>query len=89
MTLQSGPCAVVTRGHRRDAVQLQGLMLSAALLGVLQNDPAPIAVDNPPFPDLVQRSKAAEAGKLIVQAAIAYAGRGRGVDDGVHGVSAR
>jgi hypothetical protein len=39
----------------------------------LQNDTAAMIIDNPPFLDLVQRSKAAEAGKVIVQAAIAYA----------------
>jgi hypothetical protein len=30
-------------------------------------------IDNPPFFDLLQGSKAAEAGKVIVQAAISYA----------------
>jgi hypothetical protein len=32
-----------------------------------------MSVDNPPFLDLLQGSKAAEAGKVIAQAAIAYA----------------
>jgi len=43
------------------------------LLGVLQNDAAPVIIDNPPFFDLVQGSKAAEAGIVVVEAAIAYA----------------
>jgi hypothetical protein len=43
------------------------------LLGVLQNDTAPMIIDNPPFFDLLQRSKAAEARQVIVQAAISYA----------------
>jgi hypothetical protein len=44
-----------------------------SLLGVLQNDTAPMIIDNPPFFDLLERSKAAEAGKIIVQAAISNA----------------
>jgi hypothetical protein len=32
----------------------------------LQNDAAAIIVDNPPLLDLLDRSKAAEAGKIIV-----------------------
>jgi len=43
------------------------------LLGVLQNDMAPMIIDDPPFFDLLQGPKAAEAGKAIVQAAISYA----------------
>jgi hypothetical protein len=42
-------------------------------MGVLQNGMPPNIVDNPPFFDLLQGSKAAEAGKVIVQAAISYA----------------
>jgi hypothetical protein len=34
---------------------------------------APKIIDDPPFFDLLQRSKAAEAGKVVVQAAIPYA----------------
>ena len=45
------------------------------LLGILQNDEAPLIIDEPPFFDLLQGSKAAEAGKVIVQATIAYARR--------------
>jgi hypothetical protein len=41
-------------------------MRLSPLFGVLQNDTAPMIIDNPPFLDLVQRSKAAEAGKAIV-----------------------
>ena len=51
----------------------QHLIRLSPLPGALQNDTAPMIIDNPPFLDLVQRSKAAEAGKVIVQAAIAYA----------------
>jgi hypothetical protein len=39
----------------------------------LQNDSAALIIDNPPFFDLLHGSKAAEAGKVIVQAAISYA----------------
>jgi hypothetical protein len=35
-------------------------------LGVLQNDTPPMIIDNPPFFDLLQRSKAAEAYEVIV-----------------------
>jgi hypothetical protein len=50
-------------------------------VGVLQNDAAPMIIDNPPFFDLVQGSKAAEANEIIVQAAIACArGLNRAVD---------
>jgi hypothetical protein len=41
---------------------------------------APTIIDDPPFFDLLERSKAAEAGKVIVQAAISYA---RGLSGGV------
>jgi hypothetical protein len=40
--------------------------LLSPLLGVFQNDTAPMIIDNPPFFDLLQGSKAAEAGKVIV-----------------------
>jgi len=36
------------------------------LLGVFQNDAAPVIIDNPPFFDLVQGSKAADAGVVVV-----------------------
>lgn len=42
------------------------LICLSPLLGVLQNDAAPMIIDNPPFFDFLQRSKAAEAGKVIV-----------------------
>jgi hypothetical protein len=54
------------------------------LLGVLQNDPTPMMIDNPPFLDLLQGSEAAEAGKVIVQAAISYARRLSGAVDIIH-----
>jgi hypothetical protein len=44
----------------------QHLTRLAALLGVLQNDTPPMIIDGPPFLDLLQGSKAAEAGKFIV-----------------------
>jgi len=50
----------------------------------LQNDAAPVIVGNPPFFDLLQGSKAAEAGKVIVQAAIAYARGLSGAADITH-----
>ena len=53
-------------------------------IGVLQNDMAPESIDNPPFFDLFQGSKAAEAGKVVVQAAIAYARGPSGVVDITH-----
>jgi hypothetical protein len=56
---------------------LDGARLSA-LLCVLQNDAAPIHIDEAPLFDLLQRSKTAEAGEIIVQAAISYARRLRG-----------
>jgi hypothetical protein len=57
-----------------------GTVLSA-LLGVPQNDAATIILHQPPFLDLLERSKAAEAGEVIVQTAISYArGLNRAVD---------
>jgi hypothetical protein len=50
----------------------------------LQNDTAPVIVDDPPFFDLIQGSKAAEAGKVIVQAAISYARGLNGAVDITH-----
>jgi hypothetical protein len=44
----------------------------------------PTIIDNPPFFDLLERSKAAEAGKVIVQAAISYARRLNGGVDITH-----
>jgi hypothetical protein len=41
--------------------------------GVLQNDAATAIIHEPPFFDLFQGSKAAQAGELVVQAAIADA----------------
>jgi hypothetical protein len=43
------------------------------MLRVLQNYTAPLTIDEPPLFDLLQGSKTTEAGKIIVQAAIAYA----------------
>jgi hypothetical protein len=41
-------------------------MRLSPLLRVSQNDTAPMTIDNPPFFDLLQGSKAAEAVKVIV-----------------------
>jgi hypothetical protein len=43
------------------------------LPGVLQNDAALMIIDDLPLFDLLQGSKAAEARKVIAQAAISYA----------------
>jgi hypothetical protein len=48
-------------------------MLRPAPLGVLHNDAAPSIIDRPPFFDFVQGSKAAEAGIVIVEAALSHA----------------
>jgi hypothetical protein len=45
----------------------------AALPGVLQNDAAAMNIDHAPFLDFIQGSKAAEAGEVIVEAAISHA----------------
>ena len=60
------------------------LIRVSPLLGVLQNDMAPTIVNNSPLFDLFERSKAAEAGKVIVQAAISYARRLNGGVDITH-----
>jgi len=52
----------------------------SALLRVQQNNPAPEIIDDTPFLDLLERSKAAEADKVIVQAAIPHA---RGLSGGI------
>ena len=60
-------------GMRRGLVQ--HLARGAALLGVLQNDTAPMVIDHSPFLDLLQGSKAAETSIVVVQTAIADARR--------------
>ena len=74
--------AIAGEGARSDGLLSRGhLVCLPALLGVLQNDTAPMIIDNPPFLDFLERSKAAEAGQPIIQAAIPYAGGlGGGVD---------
>jgi hypothetical protein len=52
---------------------LENLGYLSALARILQNDPAPMLIDNAPFLDLLQGSKTAKAGEIVVQAAIAYA----------------
>jgi hypothetical protein len=56
--------------YRASRLHLMGL---SALLGILQNHPAPLSVGQPPFFDLIQRSKTAKAGQVIAQTAISYA----------------
>jgi hypothetical protein len=45
-----------------------------ALLGILQNRASPLIIGQPPFLNLIQGSKAAKAGKVIAETAVAYAG---------------
>jgi hypothetical protein len=56
----------------------------APLPGVLQNDPAPMVIDNGPFLDFLHGSKAAETDIIVVQAAISYARGSSGVVDITH-----
>ena len=42
--------------------------------GIVQNEPAPLIIDDPPFLDLVDGAKTSQAGPVIIQAAIADAG---------------
>ena len=60
------------------------LIRLSPLPGVLQNDTAPMVIDDPPFFDFLQGSKASKAGKVIVQAAIADARRLNGAVDVTH-----
>jgi hypothetical protein len=48
-------------------------MCLSALIGVLQNNIAPMIIDNAPFLNLLDRAKAPEADKIVIQAAISYA----------------
>jgi hypothetical protein len=59
---------VKPRHGARDIDQLarSALTRRSSLLGVLQNDAAPMIVDNGPFFDLLQGSKAAKAGQVVV-----------------------
>jgi hypothetical protein len=52
-------------------------MRLSALRGILQNDTAPMMVDDRPLLDLLERPKTAQTDIVIVQAAISYA-RGLG-----------
>jgi hypothetical protein len=56
----------------------------SALLGILQNDAAPLIICNCPFFDLLQGSKTARAGKIVIQAAIANAWRPNGAINFTH-----
>jgi hypothetical protein len=48
-------------------------MRLSALLGIFQNDAAPMVIDKRPFLDFLERAKAPETDIIIVQAAISYA----------------
>jgi hypothetical protein len=54
------------------------------LIGVLQNHTAPVIVDDAPFLDLLQGSKAADADEVVVQAAVSYAWGSSGAVDITH-----
>ena len=60
-------------GERYSAQGSSALRRRSSLLGVLQNDAAPMIVDDPPFFDLIQGSKTAQAGQVVVQATISDA----------------
>ncbi len=47
-------------------------MCLSSLPGILQYATAPMIIDDTPFLDLLERSKAAEPGQIIAQAAISY-----------------
>jgi hypothetical protein len=64
----------------------EDLICLSPLFGVLQNDTAPLIIGNPPFFDLIQGTKAAEAGKVVVQATIPYARGLSGTADVTHEV---
>ena len=51
------------------------LMSTSASFGILQNDVPSLTVDDAPFLYLVQGAKAAEAGEIVAETAISYAGR--------------
>jgi hypothetical protein len=53
----------------RHAMRLEpvsALRRCSSLLGILENDAAPMIVGEPPLLDLLQGSKAAEAGQVVV-----------------------
>jgi hypothetical protein len=45
---------------------VSALRRCSSVLGILQNDAAPMIVGEPPLLDLLQGSKAAEAGQVVV-----------------------
>jgi hypothetical protein len=59
-------------------------MRPGALCGVLQNNTAPLSVDEAPFFDFLKGSKAAKADQVIIQTAIAYARRLNGAVAIIH-----
>jgi hypothetical protein len=67
-----------SRGHdpEHGRLVLKRLSLSQRLApspGIVQDDPAPMRIGNPPLLDLLQGSKAAETRIVIIEAAVAYA----------------
>jgi hypothetical protein len=82
-TMATDQVKINRRRSRRSGTRCLGFPVCLfALLGVLQNDAAPMSIDESPFLDLLQGSEAAEAGEVIVQAAISYA-RGLSGDVGI------
>jgi hypothetical protein len=55
-----------------------------SLRRILQNHSAALTVDDPPFLDLLDGSKAAEAVQIVVQATIAYTRGLHGIIDVIH-----
>jgi hypothetical protein len=64
-------------------VQLRGRF---ALLGIAQNDAPSMIIDQSPLFDLFQGSKAAQAGQVVIQAAIADAWGLSGTVNITHGL---
>jgi len=57
---------VATDGRAIRLEPASALRRRSSLLGVLQNDAAPMIVDDPPFFDLLKGSKTAQAGQVVV-----------------------
>jgi hypothetical protein len=67
LATRSTPCSGFISSKKWSAARpRQNLICLSALLGVFQNDSTPMIIDNAPFFDLLQGSKAAETCKVIV-----------------------
>jgi len=64
--LRHGRLARCDRGRAKRLEPVSSLRRCSSLLGILQDDAAPMIVGDPPFLDLLQGSKAAEAGQVVV-----------------------